>query len=776
MGNQDYDPSRWRNGQILTQKARILTSPTPRLLTGVMTIIVIRTMRLRMQHGLVLSAIVVSAYALTAFAQLPTQVPMAAAADTHFVDRLDSMAQVHIRAANWRAAAAALDSAMVPLSTRKYLVGIANTFATRAVYFYDTEQPDSALRYATATALVVTKNNILNHDAIRPAYSVMILARIALGIRDTSVVATNRWLQATLHAQRRYDEEAMIDVLSGAVLLAFFQADTATIPRTILQHAMALFASADSLTKTGDVLGVRSWALIAESRAAAQAADSVSAFRFALDARTVADAGRRPQDIADVKLEIAQLCRRWSNYKDANCTDAYFDSASVDFSRLRARGDDAARLGLLESSAISISAWAGDLVSRGQTLAALTAEERVRAQAQLALMSDSAIAALPTDLSIEPPLRAGGNLSAEGDSLLSVARHEHLPALSYLITRDTLFLWFLHPDGTLDVLPPKPVRATALEALIQSARKELSDSSDKTYGGLLETLGTLLLPPDLAEVVPEHHPILIVPQGALGLLPFGALPVRGTNTPFGIRNALLYTPSFRIYNRVKRRASAHVGVALTAALVAGNPRLPVVPHMQFDSLHWAGIEADSVAALLHVPAWTGARATEGKFRDALPMATLVHVATHAYAFQETGRTRQSFFLLATDSLNGIPDHDGIVTVGSILDAADSAPLQANLITLSACETGVGAVGKAEGTLGFQRAFLSAGARNVLVSLWEINDVATAKLMTAFYRAWTNPTHPVTKSEALRLAQERLWQDTGTGHPFFWSAFQLAGAD
>lgn len=102
---------------------------------------------------------------------------------------------------------------------------------------------------------------------------------------------------------------------------------------------------------------------------------------------------------------------------------------------------------------------------------------------------------------------------------------------------------------------------------------------------------------------------------------------------------------------------------------------------------------------------------------------------------------------------------------------------AELVVLSACETGLGNPRRAEGTVGMQRALLTKGARSVLVSLWNVDDDATAFLMRRFYEHWLAPAG-VSKAEALRRAQEEVRTHEANPHwrlPQYWAAFQLVGA-
>ena len=162
-------------------------------------------------------------------------------------------------------------------------------------------------------------------------------------------------------------------------------------------------------------------------------------------------------------------------------------------------------------------------------------------------------------------------------------------------------------------------------------------------------------------------------------------------------------------------------------------------------------------------------AAETSVRRHLEEAPLIHLATHGYAYQAEGRSRDSWVALASDAHN-----NGLFTVGEILDGP---PLSADLVVLAACVTGLGESKEAEGTVGFQRAFLAKGAKSVLVSLWTVDEAATVRLLQVFYREWLAP-DPPSKAEALRRAQDAVRTDPSHPrwrHPAFWAGFQLVGA-
>ncbi len=129
-----------------------------------------------------------------------------------------------------------------------------------------------------------------------------------------------------------------------------------------------------------------------------------------------------------------------------------------------------------------------------------------------------------------------------------------------------------------------------------------------------------------------------------------------------------------------------------------------------------------------------------------------------------------------------PDRSGILfsrTPGSsesgVLRVDEIMRLKANadLVTLSACSTGLGKLVNGEGILGLTRAFFYSGARNVVVSLWNVNDSATATLMASFYR---NLNRGLSKAEALRQAKLGLMRSPNLSwhHPYFWAAFVIEG--
>jgi CHAT domain-containing protein len=159
----------------------------------------------------------------------------------------------------------------------------------------------------------------------------------------------------------------------------------------------------------------------------------------------------------------------------------------------------------------------------------------------------------------------------------------------------------------------------------------------------------------------------------------------------------------------------------------------------------------------------GGAATLGAVTAAAEQHGILHFATHGLAFAE--KPLDSFLLLADN---------GDAAEASLwrARAAQTLNLRADLVTLSACQTGLGQI-SGDGVLGLSRAFLVAGARAVLVSQWRISDQATALLMDAFYEAYVAVDD---KALALQVAMAKVRQNHRFRQPRYWAGFAIIGAE
>lgn len=143
----------------------------------------------------------------------------------------------------------------------------------------------------------------------------------------------------------------------------------------------------------------------------------------------------------------------------------------------------------------------------------------------------------------------------------------------------------------------------------------------------------------------------------------------------------------------------------------------------------------------------------------------IHIATHGFSIINS-EDRSSLVFSQVDSQGRL--RDGRLRADEIYDL----DLPADLITLSACETGLGERVPGEGLMGLPHAFFTAGATRVVVSLWKVNDRVTAKLMTQFYHEYLTQGH--SPAAALREAQIAMWKSSNYNAPFYWGGFELQG--
>jgi CHAT domain-containing protein len=230
-----------------------------------------------------------------------------------------------------------------------------------------------------------------------------------------------------------------------------------------------------------------------------------------------------------------------------------------------------------------------------------------------------------------------------------------------------------------------------------------------------------------------------------------------------------YTPSASTAGALRARGSGRAAAskglfaladpALEGAGAAGAER-----GFEFTALPHARAEVSAIGRLFPAGAsrvLTGAEAAEDRLkREDLSAYRYLHFAAHGY-FDEAEPGR-SGLVLARGGEDGF------------LQAREVARLKlsSDLVTLSACQSGLGRLLAGEGVQGLARAFLHAGSRAVVVSLWNVNDEATAELMRRFYGHLQKG---LARDEALREAKRSLAAPGGRWrHPYYWAAFVLQG--
>jgi CHAT domain-containing protein len=289
--------------------------------------------------------------------------------------------------------------------------------------------------------------------------------------------------------------------------------------------------------------------------------------------------------------------------------------------------------------------------------------------------------------------------------------------LEYGLGRDRSFLWVVTPDSlSTFVLPPRAwIEATARRAaeLLTVSHQSLAKAETEA---ILAELSRELLGP-AASLLGDRR-LLIVPDGALHYLPFAAFPDPAGGAPLVARHEIVTLPSASSLVALrKEKTPAPSGILAVVADPSPSPPLPGGE----GSLPYAREEAESLLSLVPPDRRLGALGPDANRQTVLSgrLANyrLVHFATHGIL--DTAHPELSRLLLSGGDL--------------LSHEIYRLRLPADVVVLSACRTALGKEIRGEGLVGLTRGFFQAGARSVVVSLWEVEDRATAELMRRFYR-------------------------------------------
>ena len=283
----------------------------------------------------------------------------------------------------------------------------------------------------------------------------------------------------------------------------------------------------------------------------------------------------------------------------------------------------------------------------------------------------------------------------------------------------------------------------------------------------------------------QKKSLIVIPDGNLQLLPFSALADNGryvlaSHTVSTVASGtVLNILRTRNPQRVPMNPLPYIGVAAWTKAPPTNILFRAIPGFNWiePSRSFEGLEKNQLIALpaskneveniaidLPKPSMIleGRKATETNFKS-LPLNqyNVIHLALHGYA--DLDYPDRSALVFAPQSTPN-PADDGLLQVREIRRLR----LNASLVTLSACNTGVGPVGAA-GVANIGEAFIEAGAQSVVSTLWELADNPSKRFMTEFYERLS---HNEGKGEALRHAKLAIYRSDSA--PYYWAGFELAG--
>jgi CHAT domain-containing protein/tetratricopeptide (TPR) repeat protein len=358
--------------------------------------------------------------------------------------------------------------------------------------------------------------------------------------------------------------------------------------------------------------------------------------------------------------------------------------------------------------------------------------------------------------------------------------------VAYLLTRQ-------RPPSWVALGKAKSIDA-AIDAVLAAMDSRIVAT---TARAALRRLDAQLLAPIRAQLSGIEH-LIVAPDGKLNLVPFEAL-----IDPQGRYALDSYLVSYVSSGRDLLRLALPQRPQSSAVLIAGPdygpvPPSPAVGALTFPKLDGAAAEATALQHYFPAAPLTGGKATKAALA-ALTGPAMLHVATHGFYGWRAGLAGATTRGPAThgplpNSLRGriraLPPPtryllDGLDQAGLAMADANRGPAGivtareiagfdwtgTQLVVLSACQTGVGAVASGDGVYGLRRALVLAGAASQVISLWSVADVSTPTLMRDYYAALQQGAG---RAEALRQAKRRLLQQPGYAHPFYWAAFIPAG--
>lgn len=363
-------------------------------------------------------------------------------------------------------------------------------------------------------------------------------------------------------------------------------------------------------------------------------------------------------------------------------------------------------------------------------------------------------------------------------------RQSGTTVVSYSLSRRSSRVWVIGEEGMRSyALPAQATIVRLVEALRRSISRHPVGNAAESYRAPARELYRILLQP-LKAHLKDSTRLVVVPDGILHYLPFEVL--LGEDGRFFVEHVpVSYAPSVSVLARLKSDSQPGHGRRL---LALGNP----------DFGHRAGSQNSRTAELVRAAYGTAGAdlrplpGTESEVRSigslypannrrvligrdaseaALKSEMLggynhIHLATHAL-IDERVPARSGIVLSLVDT----GKEDGVLRINEVMGLG----LNADLVTLSACQTGLGAYVTGEGMVGFTRAFLYAGAKSLAVSLWPVSDRVAPELMQTFYRGMRDGAQPVGALRSAKLSMLRS-KVAAFKHPYFWAGFVVAGSN
>jgi CHAT domain-containing protein len=367
--------------------------------------------------------------------------------------------------------------------------------------------------------------------------------------------------------------------------------------------------------------------------------------------------------------------------------------------------------------------------------------------------------------------------------------------LQYSLGDDRSFVWAVTDTSikVIELADRSRIHQTALRVFASLQSYDPSQSAKRRLQQDLQQLSDSVLGPAGIQLLGKKR-VLLALDGALQYVPFGVLPmtIDGLTRPLLETHEIVEVPSMSVVTALRGRDRKTISktIAVFADPVVGetDPRLDALQtdatngqltpasfltRSSVDSsltrLASTAQEARAIAELVPAEARYVAQGFAASRSQVISMDLaeyrFLHFATH-------GLVDSRYPVLSALVLSRYDERgdlqDGLLRLYDIA----GLELNADLVVLSACNTALGREISGEGLIGLAQGFMYAGARSLLVSLWQVSDRATAELMTRFYQNMLR--QDLAPAQALRAAQISLAAERRWSHPYFWGAFVLLG--
>lgn len=349
---------------------------------------------------------------------------------------------------------------------------------------------------------------------------------------------------------------------------------------------------------------------------------------------------------------------------------------------------------------------------------------------------------------------------------LSNLLDEQTAVLSYFTGKTNIYI-FVITNKALEVI--EIIKKDNFLQLVKSFRNSIKYSVFDTYAASSSALYDQLIPKMKSEV----KSLILLPDGILGTIPFEALTLAGheSGKSYQALNYLLesykisydYAATLLRDRLSKKESNSSNGILLTAPItfLDNDLKMPELPGTRDEvkEIRYLFLSSSQQPVVKFE-----ADANEHFLKSTnLAQFKYIHFATHGLVNESKPELSRVF--LTPDAEN-----DGNLYSGEIY----SLDINADLVTLSACETGLGQIAKGEGIVGLSRALMYAGAKNIIVSLWQVSDSSTAQLMIDFYKQHLHHSENAYFNDDLQKAKINLLKTENYANPYYWAPFILVG--